>query len=42
MTSATAMRLGWNVAVEATEFTWDGLVHALVKQIDRGSPRSAT
>ena len=33
VTTATAVRLGWNVAVEATEFTWDGLVNALVKQI---------
>ena len=33
VTSATAARLGWNVAVEATEFTWDGLVHALVTRI---------
>ena len=33
VTSATAARLGWSVAVEATEFTWDGLVDALVKQI---------
>ncbi len=33
VTSATAARLGWNVAVEATEFTWEGLVNALVKQV---------
>ena len=33
VTSATAARLGWNVAVEATEFTWDGLVSALVQRI---------
>jgi uroporphyrinogen III methyltransferase / synthase len=33
VTSATALRLGWTVAVEATEFTWDGLVDALVKRI---------
>ena len=33
VTSATALRLGWTVAVEATEFTWDGLVDALVEQI---------
>ncbi len=33
VTTATALRMGWNVAVEATEFTWDGLVNALVKQI---------
>jgi uroporphyrinogen III methyltransferase / synthase len=40
VTSATAARLGWHVAVEATEFTWDGLVDALVKQIavDRREP----
>ena len=33
VTSATAARLGWSVAVEATEFTWDGLVDALVTRI---------
>ena len=33
VTSATAARLGWNVAVEATEFTWEGLVSALVQRI---------
>ncbi len=33
VTSATAARLGWNVAVEATEFTWDGLVDALAAKI---------
>ena len=33
VTSATAARLGWSVAVEATEFTWDGLVDALVTEI---------
>ena len=33
VTSATAVRLGWNVAVEAREFTWDGLVNALVQRI---------
>ena len=33
VTSATAARLGWSVAVEATEFTWDGLVNALAKRI---------
>jgi uroporphyrinogen III methyltransferase/synthase len=40
VTSATALRLGWNVTVEATDFTWDGLVDALVKQIavDRREP----
>ena len=33
VTSATAVRLGWIVAVEATEFTWNGLIHALVERI---------
>jgi uroporphyrinogen III methyltransferase / synthase len=33
VTSATAERLGWIVAVEATEFTWDGLIQALVTRI---------
>jgi uroporphyrinogen III methyltransferase / synthase len=33
VTSATASGLGWDVAVEASEFTWDGLVNALVQRI---------
>ena len=33
VTSATAARLGWHVAAEATEFTWDGLVDALAARI---------
>ena len=33
VTSATAARFGWDVAVEATQFTWNGLVDALVKRI---------
>ena len=33
VTSETVTRLGWSVAVEAAEFTWDGLVHALVERI---------
>ena len=33
VTSATAERLGCIVAVEAIEFTWDGLIHALVERI---------
>ncbi len=32
VTSETANRLGWDVAVEAGEYTWTGLVHALVSQ----------
>jgi uroporphyrinogen III methyltransferase/synthase len=30
VTTATARRLGWNVAVEASTFTWEGLVDAIV------------
>jgi uroporphyrinogen III methyltransferase/synthase len=33
VTSETATRLGWDVAAEATEFTWDGLVRAIVEQV---------
>jgi uroporphyrinogen III methyltransferase/synthase len=33
VTTATATRLGWNVAVEAAEFTWDGLVEAMISRI---------
>jgi uroporphyrinogen III methyltransferase/synthase len=33
VTSATADLLGWNVAVEAAEYTWDGLVQALATRI---------
>ena len=38
VTSATARRLGWEVAAEAKVFTWDGLVQALVDRVaaDRG------
>lgn len=35
VTSETARRLGWSVAVEATEYTWHGLVRALVEQVRR-------
>ncbi|HEY2157742.1 MAG TPA: uroporphyrinogen-III synthase, partial [Isosphaeraceae bacterium] len=31
VTTATARGLGWNVAAEAEEFTWDGLVAAIVR-----------
>jgi uroporphyrinogen III methyltransferase/synthase len=31
VTTATARRLGWDVAAEAEEFTWDGLVAAIVR-----------
>jgi uroporphyrinogen III methyltransferase/synthase len=33
VTSATIARLGWPVAVEANEYTWDGLVSALVARV---------
>ena len=39
VTTKTAARLGWKVAVEATEFTWDGLVQALVTTVASESAR---
>jgi uroporphyrinogen III methyltransferase / synthase len=33
VTSETAVALGWNVAVEAAEFTWEGLISALVEKV---------
>jgi uroporphyrinogen III methyltransferase/synthase len=33
VTSETAAALGWNIAVEAAEFTWEGLVTALVEKV---------
>ncbi len=33
VTTAAARRLGWDVAVEAEEFTWPGLLAALVKHV---------
>jgi len=30
VTSATARRLGWEVAAEAAVYTWDGLIHAIL------------
>lgn len=39
VTSATAAELGWPVAVEASRFTWDGLVDALVAHV--ASPHRA-
>jgi uroporphyrinogen III methyltransferase/synthase len=40
VTSETARRLGWDVAVEAEEYTWEGLVRSLVERVaaERGSP----
>jgi uroporphyrinogen III methyltransferase / synthase len=40
VTSATAVALGWEVAVEAREYTWKGLVNALVTRVgdDRPAP----
>jgi uroporphyrinogen III methyltransferase/synthase len=44
VTTATAARLGWGVAAEAAEFTWDGLVRALVARLaaDRQESSSTT
>jgi uroporphyrinogen III methyltransferase/synthase len=33
VTSQTAVRLGWTVAVEASEYTWEGLIRSLVAQV---------
>ncbi len=33
VTSETARKLGWSVAVEAAEYTWEGLVRALVERM---------
>ena len=41
VTSETASRLGWPVTVEATEYTWDGLVHSLVERITADRPRAS-
>jgi uroporphyrinogen III methyltransferase/synthase len=31
VTSATAARLGWPIAAEASVYTWDGLVQAIIQ-----------
>jgi uroporphyrinogen III methyltransferase/synthase len=36
VTTGAAERLGWRVSAEAAEYTWDGLVGALVEQAARG------
>jgi uroporphyrinogen III methyltransferase/synthase len=36
VTSGTIARLGWPVAVEATAYTWDGLVDAIVAKVAAG------
>ena len=33
VTTEAAQSVGWTVAVEAAEFTWEGLVHAIVQQV---------
>jgi uroporphyrinogen III methyltransferase / synthase len=40
VTTQAAVQLGWEVAVEAREYTWEGLVRSLVEQIaaERGGP----
>src|SRR5262249_19313491 len=40
VTSETVRRLGWEVAVEAEEYTWEGLVRSIVERVDieRGDP----
>jgi uroporphyrinogen III methyltransferase/synthase len=36
VTSAAANRLGWPIAVEATEYNWHGLVQAVIARVARG------
>jgi uroporphyrinogen III methyltransferase/synthase len=40
VTSATVQRLGWLVAVQAEEYTWEGLVRSLVERVaaERSDP----
>src|SRR5262249_53840009 len=40
VTSETAAHLGWDVAVEAKEYTWEGMVRSLVERVaaERGAP----
>ncbi len=39
VTTEAARSVGWNVAVEAAEFTWDGLVRAIIEHVEReGKP----
>jgi uroporphyrinogen III methyltransferase/synthase len=33
VTSATVTRLGWPVAVEASAYTWDGLIEAIASKV---------
>ena len=33
VTSETVTRLGWTVSVEASVYTWDGLVQAIAKRV---------
>jgi uroporphyrinogen-III synthase len=33
VTTEAAQSVGWTVAVEAAEYTWDGLAKAIVEQV---------
>jgi uroporphyrinogen III methyltransferase / synthase len=35
VTTEAARSVGWRVAVEAAEYTWDGLVRAIIEQVNR-------
>jgi len=39
VTSDTARKFGWSVAVEAAEYTWEGLVRALVERVSMDNRR---
>jgi uroporphyrinogen III methyltransferase/synthase len=40
VTSEAAAALGWDVAAEATEYTWEGLIHALMERVARDRSES--
>jgi uroporphyrinogen III methyltransferase/synthase len=35
VTTEAARSVGWNIAVEALEYTWEGLVQSIVDQVAR-------
>jgi uroporphyrinogen III methyltransferase/synthase len=41
VTSETAAHLGWDVAVEAAEYTWEGMVRALTERVCAEGPQAS-
>ena len=35
VTTQSVQSVGWKIAVEAAEYTWEGLVRAIVEQVDQ-------